>query len=263
VTKTNVAAVVPRQRDKKGGGGEANGIADRMIDAPLSVYAEAIRRIRLAVEQSLMKADAVVKRPGGAGEVVMVASAVPKEGKTTIALSLARAFALSGRMTLLIDCDLRKPGVHSQLGHEPSDGLLEYLSNDDDTLPLASIVVVDQGSGARIIVGSHRSNVPTDQLLSGVRFQRLLDAARRNFDVIILDTPPLGPVVDGLYLARHADSITFVVRWTSTAQQEVRNSIRALLGAKRPEVEVVTVLNRKEVLRQAYGGRYAGYYSEA
>jgi Mrp family chromosome partitioning ATPase len=136
---------------------------------------------------------------------MVVASAAPGEGRTTVALALARAYALSGVSTLLIDCDLRKPSIHKLLGMESSGGLLDYLAAaGGDAADLKSIITVDGGSGARVIFGAKRSNVVTDQLIAGATFARLIDAARDSFDVIILDTPPIGAVVDGLYLGSAA-----------------------------------------------------------
>jgi capsular exopolysaccharide synthesis family protein len=262
IVRTSATAAVPRQRDGKPGAAENVGIADHIITSPLSVFAEAVRRVRLTLDQALLR-NRTADGGGGSCAVIMVSSATSGEGKTTLALSMARAYALSGRSTLLIDCDLRKPGIHWQLGLEPSSGLLEYLVNADDAPPLASIMAVDEGSGAQIVVGSRRSDIATDQLLSGSTFARLIRAARESFDVVILDTPPIGPVVDGLYLVQHADVVAFVVRWASTSQQDVRSAIASLNQAKRPQTEIVAVLNRQDMSRSSYYSKYAGYYSEA
>ena len=191
----------------------------------------------------------------------MVSSAAPGEGKTTIALSLARAYALAGMSTLIIDADLRKPSIHKQLGMTASEGLLEYLANADSELK--SIMTVDDGSGAQIVLGSRRSDVATDQLVASKTFERLVKAARGNFDVVILDTPPVGPVVDGLYLTRLVDAIVFVVKWSDTPQQEARGAVRSILGAKPDKVPVLAVLNQQASNASAYRGKYAGYYADA
>ena len=112
-------------------------------------------------------------------------------------------------------------------------------------------------------MGSRRSDVATDQLIAGKTFARLIAAAKKNFDVVILDTPPVGPVVDGLYLAGMADAIAFVVKFSSTPQQEVKAAIAALANAKRDDVAILTVLNQQTSNPAAYRGKYAGYYAEA
>jgi polysaccharide biosynthesis transport protein len=238
-------------------------VADALVAAPLSVYSESIRRVRIGVDQALRKAG--ISGENGServGIVIAVTSAAPNEGKTTISLSLARAYALAGLSTILIDCDLRKPSVHRQLGMDASEGLLDYLTSKASQ-ELRSIVTVDDASGAQVVLGSRRSDVATDQLIAGRTFTTLVAAARKNFDVVILDTPPVGPVVDGLYLAGMADAIVFVVKWSATPQQEVRAAVAALTSAKREHVPMLALLNQQAANPQAYKGRYAGYYAEA
>lgn len=262
ILKVPVITATPRQRQLKRNGVDALSVADALVISPLSVYSESIRRIRVGLDQAIRR----TRRPaedGAEGLVIVVSSAAPNEGKTTMALSLARAYALSGLSTLLVDCDLRKPSVHKQLGMEASEGLLEYLVGTDQSFDLKTIMTVDAGSGAQIVLGSRRSDIATDQLIAGKTLTRLISAARKNFDVVILDTPPVGPVVDGLYLAGMADAILFVVKWSATPQQEVRSAVSSLLAAKSEATPVLVVLNQQDTNPRAYRGKYAGYYAEA
>lgn len=253
--KLPVVAAVRRQK------GSRNATGDRVVEYtvrnPLSEFAESVRRIRVGVDQAL-RANANNDRDGA---VIMVSSAAPGEGKSTLALSLARAYALAGHATLLVDCDLRKPNIHRQLGVEPSAGLLEYLNDSLEGEPLPSITTIDDESGARVVLGSRHSDIATDRLLSSQTFARLISAARNSFDITILDTPPIGPVVDGLYLVRHADVTVFVVRWASTSQQDVRHAVASLQQAKAPATVTLAVLNQHEVPNSAYS-EYADYYTE-
>lgn len=262
ILKAPVVSAIPRQRAAKRNGGDAS-VADSLILSPLSVFSEAIRRVRVGIDQSVRKRRSETPGADGEGMVIVVSSAAPNEGKTTVSLALTRAYALAGMSTLLIDCDLRKPSVHKQLGIQASEGLLEYLAGDSGASELKSILTVDTGSGAQIVVGSRRSDVATDQLIAGKTFARLIAAAKKNFDVVVLDTPPVGPVVDGLYLAGMADAIAFVVKFSSTPQQEVKAAIAALANAKREDVAILTVLNQQTSNPAAYRGKYAGYYAEA
>jgi capsular exopolysaccharide synthesis family protein len=261
ILRAPVVSAIPRQRSPKRTNGEGS-VADSLILSPLSVFSESIRRVRIGIDQAIGK-----RRAGGnpedGGALIVVSSAAPGEGKTTVALALTRAYALAGMSTLLIDCDLRKPSVHKQLGIQASEGLLEYLAGEAGASELKSILTVDTGSGAQIVVGSRRSDIATDQLIAGKTFARLIAAARKNFDIVILDTPPVGPVVDALYLAGMADAIAFVVKFSSTPQQEVRAAMAALDKAKRDGVPILTVLNQQTSNPAAYRGKYAGYYAEA
>lgn len=263
ILKAPVVAAIPRQRSPKRNGGDGS-VADLLILSPLSVFSESIRRVRIGIDQAIGKRRRQEGDAGeGGGAVIVVSSAAPNEGKTTVALALTRAYALAGMSTLLIDCDLRKPSIHKQLGIQASEGLLEYLAGEAGASELKSILTVDTGSGAQIVVGSRRSDVATDQLIAGKTFARLIAAARKNFDIVVLDTPPVGPVVDALYLAGMADAIAFVVKFSSTPQQEVKAAMAALDKAKRDGVPILTVLNQQTSNPAAYRGKYAGYYAEA
>lgn len=257
-----VVSAIPRQRSLKRDDGETLTVADSLILAPLSVYSESIRRVRIGIDQAIRR-NRAGKPPEPAGIVIVVSSAAPGEGKTTVALSLARAYGLAGMSTLLIDCDLRKPSIHKQLGIEASGGLLEYLTGEPGTSELQAILTVDSGSGAQIVVGSRRSDIPTDQLVAGKTFAGLIAAARANFDIVVLDTPPVGPIVDGLYLAGMADAIAFVVEFSGTPQQEVKAAMARLLGARTDDVPILTILNQHSSNPATYRGKYAGYYAEA
>ena len=252
VLKTRIAAAIPRVRAQA----DMIGFADLMVEAPLSKFAEAIRRIRAIVDQ---EARAVTNPGAGDGRVVMISSTASGEGKTTLALALARSYALSGRRVVLIDCDLRKPGIHRHIGIEPSCGLHDLLDDFDSWgLDVAAITSVDTLSKATIIVGARRSEFPTDQLLASASFDKLIDAARQTFEIVILDTPPIGPVVDGFYVAPFADVIVFAIRWASTAQLEARKALAALNAAKRPNAAVVAALNLQGNTDRDHGRIYGG-----
>jgi succinoglycan biosynthesis transport protein ExoP len=259
VLKTPAVVAVPRQKGQASIGSDGLGVADAITSAPLSSFAEAVRRIQIGVENRLRRAG----RLRGDGAVIMVTSAVPNEGKTTMALSLARAYALSGHSTLLIDCDLRRPSVHRHLGMDTSAGLLEYLGTSESDVTLASILTIDQPSGAQVIVGARRSGIATDQLVTGAAFADLVQSARKSFEVVILDTPPIGPVVDGLHLVQHADCVVFVVRWADTSQSEAKGAINALREVMRPDTGILAVLNQQNRDQLSYRYSYYNYYTES
>lgn len=253
VLKIPVAASIPRQQTRQ----DTTSYADLVTTNPLSIFTESVRRTRASIDQALRK----VPQTGG-GRVLMITSSNPNEGKTTLSLALARSYALSGQSVLLIDCDLRKPSLHRHLNTATEIGLLEALSGGDGGIEkIAHSITQDAQSPLSVILGTRHSSTPTDQLLDSPAFSRLLTAARNTFDVIVLDTPPVGPVVDGLYMARQADAIIFVVKWASTAQREARRNLAALMEAKREDSPIIAALSQQDQSRGEYYRKYGGYYS--
>lgn len=254
VLRTRVAAAIPRPTPRP----SQASLADLMISEPLSSFAEAVRRIRVGFHFPSARRD----QKDHSSLVVMVSSTAPNEGKTTVALALARSFALSGKSTLIVDCDLRKPALHRHLSVEKSIGLTEHLENAGAG-DLISTLTSDPLTELTAIVGAQRSTIPTDQLLAGQRFELLIEAARRSFDVIILDTPPIGPVVDALYLAPFADAIVFLTKWSSTPQADIKRAMDSLRETARPEAEIVSVLNQLQETRSPYYRKYGRYLAQA
>lgn len=255
ITRLPVVGSVPFERLK----GDAASPADIMVTAPLSRYGESIRQVRAGVDQHVRRARMAGGSRAG-GQVIMVSSALPGEGKSSLALSLARAYAQSGKKTLIIDCDLRNPAIHKHLGMEPTVGLFDFLAGRAHEEALAAIVLQDDHSGLNLLVGSHRSDIPTDQLITGAPFGRLIAAAVSGFDVVILDTPPVLPVVDGLYLSQYADAVLMVVRWSATDQAELRDAIGRLDQARNAEAPLLMMLSQQVPERSRYGKSYDGYY---
>jgi polysaccharide biosynthesis transport protein len=260
ISHSRVVAAIPNQKRL---GKDANGKpigrpTDLIVASPYSAYAEAIRRIMVSVDQVLRRARGDDKT--GTASLIMVTSANAGEGKTTIALSLARAFALAGKRTILIDADLRRPNVHTELGLAPSDALQRYLKHTGEVDSLSMITIRDTASSASVVIGGNHSETPSGQVVSGERFSKLLSTAARQFDVVIIDTPPVGAVVDALYLAQYVDLILNVVRYVSTSQGAVRSALRELNEAKQDGAEILCVLNAEEQSRASSKRRFRGYY---
>lgn len=263
VLRTPLSTVTPKQISSEDVARTAgfHSVSDLMITAPLSHFSESIRRLRLALDQAERRTLSPPVNGTPRGRMVMISSALPNEGKSTIALSVARAYALSGHRTLLIDCDLRKPSINRHLNLEPNQEFLNFLRAGVGTSGIPSLTTRDPQTNLTVLIGGGRSNVATDEVVMGDNMQRLLSNARRHFDYIVIDTPPVEPVVDGLYLARDADMIVFVVKWATTPQSSAKHAIAALKENKQPGAEILTILNQRD--QERLGGdtyAYSGYY---
>lgn len=125
------------------------------------------------------------------------------------------------------------------------------------------MAVKDPLSKLIVLLGSRRSDVATDELFMSDKMEHILTSARKHFDYIILDTPPIEPVVDALYLSRLADMIVFVIRWASTSQTSAKRSISSINEFKNLEAGIVTVLNQKKNLKiTGYFDNNSSYYAE-
>jgi capsular exopolysaccharide synthesis family protein len=141
-------------------------------------------------------------------KTLLVTSAAPGEGKSSVSLSLARLLALSGRKVLLIDADLRYPGVHQILNVPRSPGLAEVV---DGTRTFTDVLQVDPESGATVITAGEKKASPSELLQSPRLAQILADLSGR-FDAVIIDTPPILAVHDAGILAPLVDMTVMVVR---------------------------------------------------
>jgi capsular exopolysaccharide synthesis family protein len=149
---------------------------------------------------------------------------VPNEGKTAFCLSLARSLAADGHKVLLIDADLRQPGVARGFGGSGAGRLTELL---EGKIRLADAVQIDQRSGAHYLAPQDSDAHPQD-LLSSKHLSVVLSEARRTYDTILIDTPPILVAADAAMMAGFSDRCLFLVRWGTTTREQVLNGLRRL-----------------------------------
>ncbi|WP_415234675.1 polysaccharide biosynthesis tyrosine autokinase [Pseudorhodobacter sp.] len=243
-------------------------LADDIVAQPLSQYAESFRKLRLAIDSTLhhgIKERGLTPEALKKGKVILICSALPGEGKTTTAIALARTYAIAGKRTLLIDCDLRKPSVAKYFDLPQDHGLIDYLVTDaHENEPIVK-PILDPMSELEVISAGARSSRPTDQLINSPKFTALIDAVRDFYHVIVLDSPPLLPVVDTRYLAQNCDAAIQVVRFANTTQGEVRDAANQVREYLAPGVKLLAVLNRQDKAAgklSGYGSAYSGYYGD-
>lgn len=239
--KLSDATALPRARSHT----DADSVAELIVDEPNSPFTKAIRRLRATLTLS---ARAHFIAPNS-GLVIMVCSAAHGEGKTTLAVALARCFARSGAKTLLIDGDLRNPGVHRHLKIGPSLALINQLTKPAPDADLFHLTAKDPLTSLRVILGTERENISATDLLSDDAFEHVIAKARSHFDLVIIDTPALGELADALYVAPLAQVALLVTKWATTPQHSVKKCLQALRTAGHPPLLVVPVLSQQNETR--------------
>ena len=253
---TNCLAVLPAFSKQKTVVGKLRPAQDagvfRQISAvePFSATAEALRYIKVAIDL----------HPTG-GKVIGVVSALPGEGKTTVATGFAAFVAKSGARTLLIDADLRNPSMTRSLGYAGVPGLLNMVA---DKLDFRDLVVTDSKFKFDFLPSStHIKPSNSSDILNSPAMKDMLRAAKNDYDYLLVDLPPILPVVDVKAVAHLFDAFVLVVEWGSTSTEEILRAVNTspivserLLGA---------VLNKanEAVMRrfEGYSDRRYTYYT--
>jgi succinoglycan biosynthesis transport protein ExoP len=226
--------------------------AFRLINqaTPFSSTAEALRYIKVAID--LHPTDM---------KIVGMVSALPGEGKTTVAASFAAFLAKSGSKTLLIDGDLRNPSLTRALGYNDEPGLLNMVA---ERIDFRDLVISDPRYMFDFLPASTRIK-PTNSsdILTSVSMKEMLTIASAEYEYIIVDLPPILPIVDVKASAHLFDGFVLVVEWGGTSTDEIVKAVSAspvvsdrLLG---------TVLNKADeaVMRrfEGYSDRRYSYYT--
>ena len=195
-------------------------------------------------------------------KVICLTSCTPNEGKSSIAFELSKSYAQMGKKVLLLDGDLRKSVMRQR--HKKGKvrlGLSNYLvgkASFEEVLCITDVKNMDM-----VFSGPVPPN--PSELLGNKRFVNLIEQARGMYDMIIIDTPPVGNVVDTVVVAKHCDGVVFVVESGSISYHFAKKAIDQLKVADCPILG--TVLNKVELSGGKYYGKYYGknygkYYGE-
>jgi capsular exopolysaccharide synthesis family protein len=216
--------VVPAVRSSRWRPGPAP--EDMLVEDPTSAYAEAVRRLP------------VLMNVGPGFGSVLVTSAHPGEGKTTLALSLARAAAEAGLKVVLVDCSLRQPQLHARIGRENRTGLAQVLAG---TAAEGATTEIDRLSTAVLMSGGTIGEAGPGRLLQSPRFGKLLRELEGRFDLVILDGPAIGAAADALLIAPQVAAVLLVVRSGRAHPGEVRTAIDQI--SRTGQTNLATTLN--------------------
>ena len=201
-------------------------ISRLMISEPTSALSESLRLTRAAIATS--RSDRLPK-------TVMVASAVPGEGKTTFTLMLGRQSASAGNRTVVVEAEMRRPRFGRDLHPLPPKGLSDYLMS---RATLDEIIGVDEISGMHFIAAGY-SEHGFGEMLGSARMSALLHSLSAQYDLVLIDTPPAAIVADALQLSGVVDAAILLVKWASTPSYLVLDGLKKLRAANTPLVGVV------------------------
>ncbi len=221
---------------------------------PTSSVSESIRGIRT----SLMMSHPPPK-------VIAVTSTVPSEGKTMLALNLARVAANACKKVVIIDCDFRRPRIHKSLGISNELSLIHLMSNEKK---FSEVAVLEMETGLMVVPSKPIPGNPLD-LLDSVGMRKFINDMRMRFDVIFLDCPPVLAVSDIKIIGQYTDKLIYNVKWDDTPREAVLSGLKQIAEANIPLAGIVlTYVNVKKHARYGYGdsgyyyGRYKEYYAD-
>jgi succinoglycan biosynthesis transport protein ExoP len=219
-----------------------------IVDRPLSRFAEAMRSIKSAAALS-----------GHPSKVLGFTSSLPDEGKSTIAAAFALLVAQTGARVVLVDCDLRNPSLSGMLAPKAEHGILEVTSGKK---PLDEVLWRDATTNLSFLPGAKKSRLANSaDILASDALRTFFEELRKTYDWIVVDLPPVAPIVDVRSTVGLVDSFVFIVEWGRTKIDVVDLALRKtavvhenLLGVVLNKVDYKT-LGR-------YDGRRSDYYSD-
>lgn len=184
------------------------GLLSYGVSKPLSGFAETLRAIKMTIQ--LKSRTSVGAKTG---TVVGMVSAFPAEGKTTTGANLANFMASQGHKVLLIDADLRNPGLSKSLQSTIEIGLIDILQGE---VEWQRAIHIDDKTGLHVIVNKKGRIIHTSELIAGEEMRQLVQALKEHYELIILDLPPLGPVIDARSALPLMDGFVLITKWGQT-----------------------------------------------
>jgi capsular exopolysaccharide synthesis family protein len=186
---------------------------------PDAVESEAFRTLRTAIAFSRPETGRIV-----------VSSTEPGDGKTTVLSNLAVAYARAGKRTLMIDADMRRPGLSRLLELRGEDGLTQVLQGTGNVAELAQRYTRNCGVEGLDVLPSGPRQINPAELLAGPRLAELLSWAESTYDQILIDAPPAGAAADASMIAANTDGLVLVVRPDKNRRQSVVRAIEGFRG---------------------------------
>lgn len=212
------------------------------------------KEVPFAVEEAYksLRTNLIFTLPGENCKVIEISSSLQKEGKSITAINLAISLSKNGSKVILVDCDLRLPTVARKLRIEPKPGLTNLLFG----MNKMDEVIVTHASGIDVMPSGDLPPNPSE-VLGSQNMKNTIDHLSKNYDYVILDTPPVGVVADAVVLSKYASGVILVVRTGKTTLENTRDAIDTLKLANANVLGfVMTDANEKKQYYDKYGYTY-------
>ncbi len=224
------------------------GISWTVVDYPLSRFSEGVRSIKLAIDMD---------NRSRSGKVIGFTSAIPNEGKSTVALAVGQLIARNGASVVLVDCDLRNPSLSRSVAPDAASGIVELVAGEAS---LADVIWTDRSTQMAFLPAVPRPGPPDPPtILASLELKRIFDQLRTLYEFVVVDLSPIAPVVDVCATTELVNSYVLVVEYGKTTIDVVEH---ALLAA--PDISKSTVgavLNKANIRELArYDPYLSGYY---
>ncbi|MGV7218115.1 AAA family ATPase [Bradyrhizobium sp. UFLA05-112] len=217
-----------------------------VVGMPLSRFTESIRSIKLAIDHSPAKVS---------NQVIGITSALPNEGKTSIAASLAQLIGHSGKKVIIVDCDLRNPSLSAGVTPKARTGIIEVANGSRS---LEETIWRDPKTNLDVLPARRGSLIHTSEFLSADTICKLFERLRQTYDYVIVDLPPLSPLVDVRVTAPLIDCYVLVVEWGRTKIDVVQHALHtaptisdSLIGAVLNKTDI-KAMTRFDASRRDY-----------
>ena len=210
---------------------------------PTSLLAEAYRGLRTSLEYSSV--DKELKS-------LVITSSNPGEGKSTVSSNLAFILSQGGKKVIVVDADLRKPTIHKKFRVDNREGLTEILIGKKNINEVSKKI----DENIHVITAGKKTPNPAE-MVSSKAMEELIEILKRKYDYVIIDTPPVRTISDGVILAAKADGVVLVVRAGKTKSADIVKGYKELEKVKANIVG--SVLNAVDNRRHGY---YYYYYYE-
>jgi capsular exopolysaccharide synthesis family protein len=227
----------------------------RVIDSPSAIFAEAIRSIKLAIHY----------RGKGSNTVIGFTSALPNEGKSTIAAAVAQLTAKVGGRVIIVDCDLRIPSLSRRWAPNATLGITDVISG---ARSLEETIWKDPITNLFFLPAIQTAPLFANEVLGSEALKRFIDRLRESFDCVIVDLPPLVPIVDARAAVHLVDCMILVIEWGRTRIDVLRHALDTAPDLR--QVIIGTALNKTKMdrlvkydvqLKSTYSDKYYAKYA--